>query len=273
MRCGLLITGIILCFVALRGEKMRVQKSTAHRLLILGSLFLIFGFTGSFLVAVVGAGLWLLLPLLDLMGYARKINILKRYRLRSTEVPCSEYFLSATQAQEKMEESGFEHVDDLSLCCSGMKQYLRLFWNPEVRSVAVLSLCVKEECTFSYISLISRHPSGEIWSTGNHPFGPILRDETHVKSYNTSSQCCCFGELFQIHQRRLNQAKNQLEDFLMPDPDLIGAQLERDMAEKVRYNLEMGILREVSECSAVYSFKGVMYLWTLHVKALFCLRS
>ena len=56
------------------------------------------------------------------------------------------------------------------------------------------------------------------------------------------------------------------KDLLMPDPDEILNQVEREMKRQINHNLDCGLIRMADDGHFQYSTKGLFFLWFQSVK-------
>ncbi len=58
---------------------------------------------------------------------------------------------------------------------------------------------------------------------------------------------------------RLKQVETSLIDPL--DEDRIQAEIENDLREQIKHNLDKGVLKPASDGEVKYSWRGMVYLW------------
>ena len=124
---------------------------------------------------VAGALAWFFLPWVELLTRIRRLRLPLDNRLRFRVPPSDSFFPNAPEAIDAMDEEGFEHATDSGWEWSGMKQFFRIFWNPEEKAIATVCLCEQEDVAFAFISISSKDSNGHVWRTTNFPFSPTLK--------------------------------------------------------------------------------------------------
>lgn len=187
-------------------------------------------------------------------------------RLKECEAPEDEFFPNAARALEAMSDADFEHVGDAAWNWGGMKQYVRLHWNPEERAVATVSLCERDNVAFAFISITSRTDDGRMYRTTNFPFSPTLKKVPGFDCNHVPCERNCFHQMLIDHQRYLGKLKVSAEELAFPDPELLEGEIEKEMQEQIEYNLQEGIIKSAGDGYFRYSKRGLFFLWGQSVK-------
>ena len=266
MRETLIVLGLVVFGVALRtGRSNYMRKFGA--LTFLAASFLIFYFpTGNLLIGGMGAMLWFFLPWIELLTRIRRMRLPVENRLSQTPIPNPSFFPNATEAAAAMEEAGFEHVSDCGWEWDGMRQYFRLFWNPEERAVAAVCLCEQSDVAFAFISITSHDSTGRIWRTTNFPFAPTLRCPPDVSWNHVPCSRNCFHEILRDHRGYLDRLSIPSSQLRIPDPEEIEHSIEKEMRRQLDHNLSTGIIRLTGDGHFQYSKRGLLFLWGQFIK-------
>ncbi len=261
MREALVVVGLLVLAFALRSCKGNLLKKLGA-ITLLGASFSLFYFvSGNLIVGFLGASIWLLLPWIELLTTVRHLRMPLENNLGHAPMPNPAFFPNAAEATATIEDAGFDHVSDCSWEWSGMKQHFRLFWHPEERAVASVCLCEQEDVAFAFLSITSKDTSGNTWRTTNFPFAPTLRCLPNLKWNQVPCEKSCFLQILEDHRQFLEKKKTMISDLLLPDPEMIEAQIEAEMRAQVEHNLDSGIIRLTYDGNFKYSTKGLIFLW------------
>lgn len=266
MRETLIVIGLFVLAVALRSSRHFVLRKLGA-ITFLGASFCLFYFmSGRVAAGLIGAGLWFLLPWIELLTRVRRMKLPLDNRLCHRELPNPSHFPNATEAAAAMDEEGFEHVSDCGWEWAGMQQFFRLFWHPEERAVAAVCLCEQCDVTFAFISITSHDSKGNIWRTTNFPFAPTLRCPPNVRWNHVPCERSCFHQILVNHREFLQKMRVPLDDLRMPDPEIIEDGIESEMRKQVDHNLASGIIRLTGDGHFKYSKRGLFFLWGQFIK-------
>ena len=140
MRECILVVGLLVLAVALRSCRHFCARK-------LGALvFLVASFTGAYLltrnilIGLAGVAAWFFLPWIELLTRIRRLRLPLNNRLRFRIPPPDYFFPNAPEAIEAMDEAGFEHATDSGWEWAGMKQFFRIFWNPEEKALSLIHI-------------------------------------------------------------------------------------------------------------------------------------
>lgn len=265
MRETLIVIGLFVLAVALRSSRNFVLRKLGA-LLFLGATFALFYFvSGRILIGLMGAGMWFLLPWIELLTRVRRMKLPLDNRLSHRGVPDAAHFPNAAEAAAAMDEAGFEHVSDCGWEWGGMHQFFRLFWHPEERAIAAVCLCEQCDVTFAFISITSHDAKGNIWRTTNFPFAPTLRCPPNIRWNHVPCERSCFHQIL-VNHRDFLARMNVAEHLRMPDPEIIEDGIEAEMRKQVEHNLASGIIRLTGDGHFKYSKRGLLFLWGQFIK-------
>ncbi|NNC90720.1 MAG: hypothetical protein HKN82_19860 [Akkermansiaceae bacterium] len=266
MRETLLVVGLVVLAVALRSCRRTICRKLGALSLLAASFFLVYFLSGSILGGVAGAAGWFFLPWVELLTRIRRLRLPLDNRLRYRVPPSDAFFPNATEAVQAMEEEGFEHATDSGWEWAGMKQYFRIYWNPEKSAVAMVCLCEQEDVAFAYISVTSRDESGSVWRTTNFPFSPTLKCSPEISWNHVPCERNCFHQILKDHGTFLRRRGVRSEDLRVPDPDDAEREIETEMRDQIDHNLASGIIRLTGDGHFRYSLRGLFFLWKQFIK-------
>jgi hypothetical protein len=147
-----------------------------------------------------------------------------------------------------------------------MRQFFRLFWNPEERAVAAVCLCEQSDVAFAFVSITSHDAAGRIWRTTNFPFAPTLRCPPDIRWNHVPCGRNCFHQILSDHQAYLQRLGIPTHQLRIPDPEEIEQTIEAEMKKQVEHNLATGIIRLTGDGHFQYSKRGLVFLWGQFIK-------
>ncbi len=266
MRETLIVIGLLVLAAALRSYRKTLARKLGAMVFVATAFLVLYFPTRSIWAGVCGAGVWLLLPWVELLTRIRRMRQPLDNRLQRRTLPDPAFFPNAPEAAAAMAEAGFEHASDCGWEWDGMKQFFRLFWHPEERAVAAVCLCEQTEIVYSFIAILSRDDEGRLWRTTNYPFSPTLKCPPHVRWNHVPCHRNCFHQILRDHRAFLASAGVLKDDLRVPDPDEIDAEIEREMRIEIDHNLALGIIRLTGDGHFEYSKRGLVFLWGQFVK-------
>ncbi|MDA0767773.1 MAG: hypothetical protein O3A92_13230 [Verrucomicrobia bacterium] len=266
MRECILVTGLLVLAVALRSCRHFCARK-------LGALaFLVASFTAAYLlsknifIGLAGAAVWFFLPWFELLTRIRRLRLPLDNRLRFRVAPADSFFPNASKAIAAMDQEGFEHATDSGWEWAGMKQFFRIFWNPEEKAIATVCLCEQEDIAFAFIGITSRDDQGRIWRTTNFPFSPTLKCNPEVNWNHVPCERNCFHQILKDHRQFLLRRHVCPDSLRVPDPDEAEHDIEDEMRRQIDHNLDKGIIRLTGDGHFRYSFRGLLFLWKQFIR-------
>jgi hypothetical protein len=266
MREALLVVGLVVLAVALRSCRNFFLRKLGALSLLLATFSLVYFLSGSILGGVAGAAAWFLLPWVELLTRIRRLRLPLDNRLRYRVPPSDSFFPNASEAIHAMEQTGFEHATNSGWEWGGMKQFFRIFWNPEERAIATVCLCEQEDVAFAFISITSRDCAGNIWRTTNFPFSPTLKCAPEISWNHVPCERNCFHQILRDHNVFLRKCSVIDDDLQVPDPDDAEREIETEMRDQIDHNLSDGIIQLTGDGHFRYSFRGLLFLWKQFIK-------
>ena len=266
MTKALLVVGLLVMAVAMRSCRHFLSRKIG------ALLFLAASFCGFYFLfdrlwgGLIGVALWFFLPWVELLTRIRRIRLPLNNRLRFRHPPSDSFFPNAPEAVHAMDDAGFEHAADSGWEWAGMKQFFRIFWNPEEKAIATVCLCEQEDVAFAFISITSKDCSGRIWRTTNFPFSPTLKCNPEISWNHVPCERNCFHQILKDHRQFLAKRQVAPDDLRIPDPDEAEHDIEDEMRRQIDHNLDKGIIRLTGDGHFRYSFRGLLFLWRQFVK-------
>ncbi|MEP4078062.1 hypothetical protein [Haloferula sp.] len=266
MRETLVVVGLAVLALGLRSSRRQMPRKLGALGFLAAGFVLFYFLTDCWWCGVFGIIPWFLLPWVELLTRIRRMRLPMDNSLRHRKSPDSGFFPNASEAEDAMDEAGFEHVEDCGWEWAGMQQYFKLHWNPEERAEAAICLCEQEEVAFAFITVTSRDESGRIWRTTNYPFSPTLKCPPKIRWNHVPCDRNCFHRILADHREFLKKMKVNEEDLMIPDPEELEASIEAEMKSQIRHNLDTGVIEPSGEHHFKYSVRGLFFLWGQFVK-------
>lgn len=263
----LFILGLLALSMALYSfEGLLFQKLGA--LGILGTSFAAgYLLSGRWELGVLCAGLWLLLPWLEILTRTRQLRLPSEKRLRQKSPPSEEDFPALDELTLEIEEEKFEQLENVGWNWEDHHQFFRIFYKPDERCQAAICLIEQEEIAFYYLSLSSRAADGTVWTTWNYPFIYSLKVAPHLK-INRLRGNESFLQLLEGHREFLRGNGVNLEQLVATEPEGIQAEIENDLRTQISHNLSKGVLTHAGEGEVRYSWRGLLFLWVQFLRDL-----
>jgi len=258
-----LVTGaglIVLAFGFFSFEGRLTRKLGA--LCVLAASFVLgWGLGGSVWWGLGIAGLWFLLPWVEILLRVRpkRIGLERRFERRSP--PGAARFPGLGEATEEIEEEGFEWVSDLGWKDGGMEQFLRVFQSPDGTVGASLCLSEQDGLSMPYVVLGTRDRRGGLWTTTDLPFSETLKMPPHHRVQRVEVRN--FRELWEDHVALLDAVGIEGEERVARSGEELVKDLEGELEAQLRHNVEMGILSRAPGAEELYrySWRGCLFLW------------
>lgn len=266
MRECILVAGLLVLAVALRSCRHFLARKLGALTFLVASFTAAYLLTRNIFVGLAGGLVWFLLPWIELLTRIRRLRLPLDNRLRFRVPPSDDFFPNAAEAIEAMDREGFEHVVDSGWDWAGMKQFFRIFWNPEEKAIATVCLCEQEDVAFAFIGITSRDANGHIWRTTNFPFSPTLKSCPGISWNHVPCERNCFHQILVDHHRFLKRRNVCPESLRIPDPDNAEFDIEDEMRRQIDHNLEKGIIQLTGDGHFRYSFRGLLFLWKQFIR-------
>lgn len=260
------VLGLVFLAVALRCCRFYAARKIGALTFLAASFFALYFIFESITAGVIGVLGWFFLPWIELLTRIRRLRLPIENRLSFHNPPADSFFPNASEAVDAIAEEGFEHATDSGWEWAGMKQFFRIFWNPEKKAIATVCLCEQEEVAFAFISITSKDDRGRIFRTTNFPFSPTLKCGPEITWNHVPCERNCFHQILKDHYTFLSRRRVSNDDLRIPDPDEVEGEIEGEMKRQIDHNLAKGIIQLTDDGHFRYSFRGLFFLWRQFIK-------
>ncbi len=261
MLFGLFITlGVAVLSVALRSYESSLSQKIGAFGILAASFLGIYYITDSWILGLLSALSWLLLPWVEILTRIRALRLPKEKTLRPKSPPSAEIFPTLDEISTQIESEGFMHVSDAGWDWADYKQFFRIFYKEEDRAQATICLNEQNELSFYYLRISSRAQNGTIWTTWNYPLSYGLKLTPHFR-INRQRPDQSFWQLYQSHKRFLREHSVETSVIDPLDEDRIQLEIENDLREQIAHNIAQGVLTQTVGGEIKYSWRGMVYLW------------
>ncbi len=266
MHTFLVIVACLIVALGLRMSSIRSAKKLGAFVFILSMVYLGYRISDHWLGAVIGGGIWLLLPLIEIYTKRSKESYpLSPSPLASLPEVNESFFPYASAYRSQLDELGFDAVDNLSWRWLETHQHHRFFWNPELNTIASVCLCELEKIAFTFVIFHSELADGTVLRTTNYPFtSPLIHPpKTHWKHVPCEEKH--LPTIFQSHQSLIAKHNVKPCALVIPDPDKISEKWTREYSERIQYNLSKKLIKADGE---LFKFTplGYFHLWVQAVR-------
>ena len=261
MLFGLFITlGVAVLSVALRSYESSLSQKIGAFGILAASFLGIYYITDSWILGILSALSWLLLPWVEILTRIRALRLPKEKTLRPKSPPSAEVFPTLDEISNQIENEGFAHVSDAGWDWADYQQFFRLYYKEEDRAQATICLNEQNDLSFYYLRISSRTQDGTIWTTWNYPLSYGLKLTPHFR-INRQRPDQSFWQLYQSHKRFLRDHSVETNVIDPLDEDRIQLEIENDLRDQIAHNIAQGVLTQTVGGEIKYSWRGMVYLW------------
>lgn len=263
----LIVAGVVVLALALFTFASPLLRRLGG-LCVLAATFLSgFFASGRVWVGVVLALAWFFIPWLEILTRVRRLRFPLDRRLAHRHPPSRDRFPALAELTREIESSGFEYVDDTGWDWGEVVQFTRVFYHPERRTQASISLNEQSNAAVAFVALSSRTPGGDTLVTWNYPFAPTMKfaPDLHV---NRQASAVSFDELLASHEGFLGERGLRAGELEDPEPDQLADLMQRELREQIDHNLDLGLIVLSGEGTVRYSWRGLFFLWCQFLKDL-----
>ena len=263
----LIVLGVWLAGMALRSFNIPWMRKPGA-LLYLGSTYLAGYFLGggSHLTGGLAVAGWFLLPWLEILVRVRALRLPIDKTLSNRYPPSRDDFPHLRELTAEVEEAGFEMLEDTGWDGGEVRQFFRLFYMPEKRIQATISLNQQRGAGIVYFSLTSRTADGRTFTTTDYPFSNTMPHApgVHVQQLPWAGTIPGLLESHTawVENHGVSVPDGTVEIDASTLPDLLSGELR----QQIRHNLSRGILKESGGGMFRYSWRGCFYLWRQFIK-------
>jgi hypothetical protein len=221
---------------------------------------------GSHVGGACGVAAWFLLPWLEIMIRVRGMRLPINKTLSNRFPPSRDEFPHLRELTGEVEDAGFEMVEDTGWDGGEVRQFLRLFYMPEKRVQAAISLNQQRGAAIVYLSLTTRSNDGRTWTTTDYPFSNTMQQAPGVQVQRVP-WAGSIAALLRSHTAWMErQGLHVPQDAVEVDSATLTERLSGELQNQIRYNLRKGIIKESGEGTFRYSWRGCFFLWRQFVK-------
>ena len=144
---------------------------------------------------------------------------------------------------------------------------MRLFYHPDLRTQAAVSLAQDQDFAVSYVSVTSRSNDGRTWTTSNYPFSFTMQfSPDHQVNRHVAAES--FEDLLESHRHFLDAHDVETQDLVELDAEHLSHYLGQDLTHQMEHNVQVGVLEPAGEGDDTlrYTWRGCFYLWLQVVK-------
>jgi len=215
---------------------------------------------GSLALGFVFASTWFLLPWLEILTRVRRLRMPIDRQLELTPPPARSVFPTFSELTEEMESHAFVHVEDVGWSHDETRQFIRIFQQPESRTLGAICLIEQQEFAFYYLSLTSRTADGRTFLTWNYPFAYGLRIPPDVQ-LNRVAGDGTIGELASAHAAFLSRCEIDTAALREPSSATARVEMQAELRHQLDHNLACGLLERDGPDLIRYSMRGMFFLW------------
>src|SRR6478735_3480861 len=261
MLFGLFITiGVAVLSVAMRSYQSSISQKVGAFGILAASFLAIYYITGSWVLGLLSALSWLLLPWLEILTRIRALRLPREKTLRPKNPPSEEVFPTLDEITSQIESEGFTHISDAGWDWEDYRQFFRLFYKEEDRAQAAICLNEQSDFSFYYLRISSRAKDGKVWTTWNYPLSYGLK-LTPLFRINRQRPDRSFWQLYQSHRDFLRKNGVDPASIDALDEEQIENEMEKDLRDQIEHNIHKGVLKQTATGDVKYSWRGMIYLW------------
>lgn len=256
----LLICGVAVLGMAFRSFKHPLTQRLGLLCILAASFLLGYLPTHSWLLGLLAASVWFLLPWVEILTRIRAVRLPVDRIVRPQAPPSRERFPNLADLTEEIEAEEFEVVDDVGCDWNSQRQFLRLFHRVSDQTQAAVCLVDQDDIVFYYISLVTRARDGKVFTTWNYPFSYSLKfgPENRVSRVRGDAP---FSAICQAHRSFLSRNAIRIDEVLYLEPSQIQDFLQKDLRSQICHNVAAGLLAPATEGEVRYTWRGLFYVW------------
>jgi hypothetical protein len=248
--------------LALSWSFLRAQSQGMRRvgvwLLALSLGLLIWLWTGSLAMGMLGWVLWFALPVVQAGMASRRLRFsLDRQLVEGTLLP--EEFPDLSGASRELRDFHFQGEGDFWLRPSPQEQAYRIFYHPDDRMIAALAHIIQGPMQVRYLILVTEDADGNVWITWDYPFAYGFKLPPHFKVYRCNGTET-ISELIDQHREFLSINEVKPKEASGESASIKEA-MEKIFSSTMTYNIQVGMLEPSGGDEELrYSWKGTLYI-------------
>lgn len=213
---------------------------------------------GSYLVGILFASTWFLLPWLEILTRVRRLRMPLHRSLEKCPPPPSSKFPAFSSLCDEMECIGFEYAEDVDWSHDDTRHFYRLFYNAEKRVMGSICLLEQDHFSFFYVTFTSRTADGRGFMTWNYPYSYGMQFDPQML-INKVDENLTIEELASSHECFLNTQTRT--DLVVLEAENLRSEIERELLNQMEHNIARGILVRDQNEMIRYSVRGMFFLW------------
>lgn len=261
----ILIIGLLVFAYACRTFRNRYINKAGWLAVLVATYLGAYFVTGSHAWGWAALGLWFIFPWVEIVGRVRKLRFPLRSEVKHRFPPSRDVFPDLGDITSEVEEAGFEKADDAGWKWEETDHFVRLFYHPERKLQATVSVAQQEEFVFSHASLTSRTADGTAYVTTNYPFSFTMK-LAPMQKLQRCDDAEIFDDMLTAHESFLLKNGVTEGELVAQDPDMLHATIQTDLSQQIDHNLDTGVIVRADEEHFRYSWRGCFYLWFQVVK-------
>ena len=213
---------------------------------------------GSYLVGILFASSWFLLPWLEILTRVRRLRMPLHRSLEKCPPPPSSKFPAFSSLSDEMECIGFEYAEDVDWSHDDTRHFYRLFYNTDKRVMGSICLLEQDHFSFFYVTFTSRTGDGRVLMTWNYPYSYGMQFAPQML-INKVDENLDIEELASSHECFLNTQAHT--DLVVLEAENLRSEIERELLNQMEHNIARGILVRDQNEMIRYSVRGMFFLW------------
>ena len=213
----------------------------------------------------VAVGLWFVFPWVEILGRVRGLRFPLHSEVKHRFPPSREVFPDLDEISAEVEEAGFVQADDAGWKWEETEHFVRLFYHPEKRLQASVSVAQQGAFVFSHASLTTRTVDDMAYVTSNYPFSFTMKLAPRQRM-NRCQDAEALEDMIVSHERFLSGLRVRLEDVAEQNPETLPSVIESDLSVQIHHNLNAGVIVRTDAEHFRYSWRGCFFLWLQVVK-------
>src|SRR4051812_46827075 len=261
----ILIIGLLVLAYACRTFHNRYVNKAGWLAVLAATYLAAWSVTGSHAWGWAALGMWFGFPWVEIVGRVRKLRFPLRSEVKHRFPPSREVFPDLGEISGEMEEAGFEKADDAGWKWEETDHFVRLFYHPEKKMQATVSVAQQESFVFSHASLTTRTADGVAYVTTNYPFSFTMKLAPKQR-LQRCDDAETFSDMLAAHDTFLAKQGITPDQVVAQDPESLHAAIQTDLSQQIDHNLSTGVIVRADEKHFRYSWRGCFYLWFQVVK-------
>jgi hypothetical protein len=261
----LLIIGLLVLAYACRTFQNRYVNKAGWLAVLAATYLGAWAVTGSHAWGWAALGMWFVFPWVEIVGRVRKLRFPLRSEVKHRFPPSREVFPDLGDISGEVEEAGFEKADDAGWKWEETDHFVRLFYHPDKKMQAAVSVAQQDAFVFSHASLTTRAADGVAYVTTNYPFSFTMK-LAPMQRLQRCDDAETFDHMVTAHEAFLARHGVTATNVVAQDPDALHFAIQSDLSEQIDHNLNAGVIVRADEKHFRYSWRGCFYLWFQVVK-------